>query len=163
MISMSTQKEQTHSYKTTVKWTGNRGAGTTDYQTYSREHIISVDNKNDILCSSDPAFRGDNTRHNPEELLVSCISACHMLWYLHLCSQAGVIVTEYTDTATGIMKETVNGGGQFTEVALNPIVVVSDKTMIEEAHELHLKANQFCFIANSIKFPVHHNSTIHVK
>lgn len=153
---MSVEKEKTHNYKATVKWTGNKGAGTSNYQAYDREHIIFVDNKKEVLGSSDPAFRGDNTKHNPEELLVSSLSACHMLWYLHLCSQSGVVVTEYIDNATGIMKETENGGGQFIEVTLNPMVTVTEIAMIEMANELHKKANELCFIANSVNFPVYH-------
>jgi organic hydroperoxide reductase OsmC/OhrA len=155
--------EQQHIYKTTIKWTGNKGLGTTNYQAYDREHIISIDNKNDILGSSDPAFRGDKTKHNPEDLLVSSISSCHMLWYLHLCSQAGIVVIDYIDNATGIMKETENGGGCFTEVTLNPVVTITDKTMIEKANGLHKKANELCFIANSVNFPVHHYPKAKVK
>lgn len=116
-------------------------------------------NKKNIYGSSDPLFRGDKTKHNPEDLLVSSLSACHMLWYLHLCSQAGVIVTDYIDNATGTMVETESGGGQFTEVTLNPKVTVTDKAMIEKANELHQKANELCFIASSVNFRVRHNPT----
>jgi organic hydroperoxide reductase OsmC/OhrA len=145
-----------HHYKTTIRWTGNKGTGTDNYRNYERSHQITIENKSDILGSSDPAFRGDRTKHNPEDLLVSSLSACHMLWYLHLCSEAGVIVVDYIDNATGIMHETSNGGGHFTEVTLNPIVTVTECTMIEKANELHKKANELCFIANSVNFPIHH-------
>lgn len=148
-----------HHYKATIKWTGNKGEGTANYKAYEREHIVSIENKADIIGSSDPAFRGDKTKHNPEELLVSSLSACHMLWYLHLCSEAGIIVMDYVDNATGIMTETVNGGGQFTEVTLNPTVTVADQSMIDKANELHKKANELCFIANSVNFPVRHQPT----
>lgn len=152
-----------HHYKTTVKWTGNKGEGTTNYRAYEREHIVSIDNKADILGSSDPAFRGDKTKHNPEDLLVSSLSACHMLWYLHLCSEAGIIVTEYIDNATGVMNETANGGGQFIEVTLNPTVTITQQSMIDKANELHKKANELCFIANSVNFPVRHKPTTIIK
>lgn len=155
--------DKTHSYKATIKWTGNKGLGTTNYQTYDREHLICIDSKPDISGSSDPAFRGDSTKHNPEDLLVSSLSACHMLWYLHLCSQAGVVVTDYFDNATGIMEETESGGGYFKEVTLNPIVTVTEDTMIDKANELHKKANELCFIANSVNFPVYHNPTTKTK
>lgn len=148
-----------HHYKATIKWTGNKGEGTTDYRTYERTHIVSIDNKTDILGSSDPAFRGDKTKHNPEDLLLSSLSACHMLWYLHLCAEAGIIVTDYLDNATGIMTEISNGGGRFTEVTLNPAVTVADPSMIDKANELHKKANELCFIANSVNFPVRHQPT----
>ncbi len=145
-----------HDYKLTVKWTGNVGTGTSDYKSYQRSHVISVENKPEIAGSSDPAFRGDKTKHNPEELLVASISSCHLLWFLHLCAEAGVVVTDYVDNATGIMAETSNGGGHFTEVTLNPTVTVAENSMIEKADELHKKAHELCFIANSVNFPVHH-------
>ena len=148
-----------HDYKLTVKWTGNSGTGTSDYQSYQRSHVISVENKPDIAGSSDPKFRGDKIKHNPEELFVASISTCHLLWYLHLCAEAGVIVTDYADNAVGIMTETSDGGGHFTEVTLNPTVTVTENSMIEKANELHKKANEFCFIANSVNFPVHHKPT----
>lgn len=148
-----------HHYKATIKWTGNKGEGTANYRAYERDHIVSIDNKADILGSSDPAFRGDKTRHNPEDLLLSSLSACHMLWYLHLCSEAGIIVTDYRDNATGIMTETSNGSGYFTEVTLNPTVTVANQSMIDKANELHKKANELCFIANSVNFTVKHRPT----
>lgn len=151
-----------HHYKTTIKWTGNKGSGTIGYQNYERSHTIDITGKQTIFGSSDPAFRGDNTKHNPEELLVSSLSACHMMWYLHLCSNEGVIVTDYIDQATGIMEETKNGGGQFQEVILNPIITVTELSMVEKAIGLHQKANELCFIANSVKFPVKHNPTIKI-
>src|SRR3954468_9175486 len=94
-----------HHYSLNVKWTGNRGKGTTGYADYDRSHTISVNGKSDILGSSDAAFRGDTSRHNPEDMLVASLSTCHMLWYLHLCADAGIAVTHYTDNATGTMIE----------------------------------------------------------
>jgi organic hydroperoxide reductase OsmC/OhrA len=145
-----------HHYKTTVAWTGNWGAGTTRYDGYDRNHTFSVENKANILCSSDAAFRGDGTRHNPEDMLVYSLSSCHMLWYLHLCADEGVIVTDYTDQATGTMLESPGGGGRFVEVTLHPSVKVKDASMIDKANELHNKAHEKCFIANSCNFPVKH-------
>lgn len=146
-----------HKYKVQINWTGNNGSGTDHYKNFERSHNIKVDNKTDILGSSDPAFRGDKTKHNPEELLLASISSCHMLWYLHLCSEEGVIVIDYIDNATAIMEESPNGSGRFIEATLNPIVTVKENSMIDKANEIHKKANQFCFIANSLNFTVKHN------
>jgi organic hydroperoxide reductase OsmC/OhrA len=148
-----------HNYTITIKWTGNTGEGTSNYRAYERSHTIIADNKAAISGSSDPVFRGDKTKHNPEDLLVASLSACHMLSYLHLCAVAGVIVIDYIDNATGTMVETPDGGGHFTEVTLNPIVTVTESSMVVKANELHKKANELCFVANSVKFPVHHGPT----
>lgn len=145
-----------HNYQVTVQWTGNKGSGTSSYQAYERSHTILKEGKQAILASSDPAFRGDNTRHNPEELFLASISSCHMLWYLHLCSEAGIVVVDYQDSATGVMVESGDGGGKFSEVTLNPVVTVSASAMISKANELHSKANALCFIANSLNFKVGH-------
>lgn len=147
----------THQYKATVKWTGNAGKGTASYRAYDRSYVISINDKPNILGSADPAFRGDWTKHNPEDLFLTSLSACHMLWYLHLCSEAGIIVTEYTDDARGTMEEVSNGGGRFTEVILNPVVKITDVAMKDKANDLHNKAKELCFIANSVNFPVLHN------
>lgn len=151
-----------HHYKATITWTGNKGAGTTDYTSYERSYEVAVVGKPTIFGSSDAAFRGDATKYNPEDLLVTSLSSCHMLWYLHLCSAAGVIVVDYTDDATGLMTETSDGGGHFAVVTLNPVVTVKELSMVETAHELHKKANKLCFIANSVNFPVYHKPTIRV-
>ena len=148
-----------HYYKIGVQWTDNTGSGTAGYRLYERSHIIKVENKPDIAASSDPGFRGDRTKYNPEELLVASLSSCHMLWYLHLCAEAGVIVVEYIDQASGIMAETADGGGKFNEVLLSPVVTVRETSMIEKANALHERANELCFIANSVNFPVRHRPT----
>jgi len=148
--------DRSHNYSLTIKWTGNRGTGTSDYRAYDRNHIIQSELKDDIDGSSDPAFRGDKTRYNPEDLLVASLSSCHMLSYLHLCAVGGVVVTDYVDNASGRMVETHDGGGHFVEVTLKPVVTVKDTSMIAKANELHHKAGELCFIARSVNFPVNH-------
>ncbi len=149
---------KTHEYQTLVEWTGNEGSGTTDYRSYNRNHRIICEGKAAISGSSDPAFRGDASRHNPEELLVASIASCHMLWFLHLCSQAGVVVTAYEDGATGFMKETADGSGHFTGVTLRPRVTILEKSMEAKVNDLHHQAGKLCFIANSCNFPVRHEA-----
>ena len=151
---------KTHHYQSTVTWTGNKGSGTSDYLSYSRDHIIAIENKPDLHGSSDTAFRGDGTKHNPEDMLLASLSVCHMLWYLHLCADAGIIVTAYTDNPSGVLQERESGGGKFTEVNLQPIVTIANADMIELALSLHEKAHDNCFIANSVNFPVKHEPRI---
>jgi len=145
-----------HSYQTQVVWTGNTGSGTIDYKAYERSHTISIKNKTVIMCSSDAAFRGDQTKHNPEDLFLSSIASCHMLWYLHLCAEAGIVVLSYEDTAVGMMEEFSNGSGHFTEVILRPQIVITNTNMIDKANALHHEANNMCFIANSCNFSIRH-------
>jgi organic hydroperoxide reductase OsmC/OhrA len=145
---------KTHEYAVHVRWTGNTGQGTSGYRIYSRDHELSADEKPPVPGSSDPAFRGDPTRYNPEELLVGSLSACHMLWYLHLCAVAGIVVTEYIDDAIGKMEQTADGGGRFTSVVLRPAITVEPGADLSRAEALHEQAHGLCFIARSVNFAV---------
>lgn len=138
-------------------WTGNTGQGTANYRSYLRDHEINVPGKPSIPGSSDPKFRGNPNRYNPEELFLSALSTCHMLWYLHLCADAGIVVVFYEDRAEGVMEESSDGGGRFVRVTLRPLVRV--KGSIEQAEALHQRAHELCFIANSVNFPVEHEAT----
>jgi organic hydroperoxide reductase OsmC/OhrA len=142
-----------HHYQVKIIWTGNRGSGTSAYRDYDRDHIITASGKPEIAGSSDPAFRGDATRWNPEDLLLASISACHKLWYLHFCSVSGVVVTDYIDEAEGTMLTDASGGGQFSEMLLRPQVTIS-KGDADLALKLHHDAHEKCFIANSVNFPI---------
>ncbi|MEN5115117.1 OsmC family protein [Brevundimonas diminuta] len=149
-----------HHYAVKVTWTGNTGAGTRTYRGYEREHDISAGRKPTIAGSADASFRGDPSRWNPEELLVAALSACHKLWFLGLCSQAGIVVTEYEDAAEGLMIEEAGGGTQFVSVTLRPSVIISSDSDEAKAAELHHEAHAMCFIARSVNFPVTHVPTI---
>lgn len=155
--------DKQHHYELTVEWTGNTGSGTSGYRQYERSHAIRAAQKPALLASSDPAFRGDPTRYNPEVLLLASLSSCHMLWYLHLCAEAGITVVAYTDAATGTMEETAAGGGRFCQVTLHPRVAVLHEAMVEKAVSLHQTAQARCFIANSVNFPVHHRPTCYAQ
>jgi organic hydroperoxide reductase OsmC/OhrA len=141
-----------HHYHVTVTWTGNQGTGTSGYKAYRRDHAIESAGKATILGSSDPAFLGDRTRWNPEDLLVASTSACHKLWYLHLCAEAGIAVLAYVDEAEGTMVE--GEKGRFTKIVLRPRVTVRAGDDVALAQRLHHDAHEQCFIANSLNFPV---------
>ncbi|MCZ2075627.1 MAG: OsmC family protein [Bryobacteraceae bacterium] len=150
-----------HEYRITTTWTGNLGTGTSGYRAYRRDHEIHAARKSaSIPGSSDPVFRGDPSRYNPEELLVAALSACHMLSYLHLCAEAGIAVTEYRDEAAGYMAVEKDGGGRFTRVVLRPQVAITDTGRAPEAISLHDKAHGLCFIARSVNFTVEHEASI---
>jgi organic hydroperoxide reductase OsmC/OhrA len=147
-----------HHYNTIVTWTGNLGKGTTDYKSYERDHIITVPGKPEIPGTSEVSMMGNKVRYNPEELLLASLSACHMLWFLFLCSKNNVVVTEYVDSAAGTMINTPDGGGYFTEAVLKPQITISGILNEELMEQLHVEANKLCFIANSCNFPVKHEA-----
>lgn len=151
-----------HRYETVLNWTGNRGEGTASYRGYDRDHDLAAAGKPPIPGSSDPAFRGDPARWNPEELLVASLSACHQLWYLHLCATAGIVVTAYEDRAEGVMVEEANGAGQFSTVVLRPLVTVAPGSDTDKALTLHHEAHAMCFIARSVNFAVTHEPRIRI-
>ena len=150
---------QEHRYQTLLSWTGNKGTGTSNYKAYDRNYDIILEGKSTLPGSSDPAFRGDPTRHNPEDLLLASISSCHMLWFLHLCSVNKIAVTKYDDPATAIMTMNPDGSGQFISAALNPTVTIAQGCDLEKANALHHEANKLCFIARSVNFPIEHKPT----
>ncbi len=148
-----------HLFQVQVQWQGNRGSGTSDYRAYSRDHVITSLGNPPIHGSSDRVFHGSAERWNPEEMLVAALSQCHMLSYLHVATSNGIVVEAYRDEASGIMKQTANGGGHFTSVTLRPVVTISAGDP-ELARELHREAREKCFIAASVAFPVGHEATI---
>jgi organic hydroperoxide reductase OsmC/OhrA len=149
----------THLYRATIRWTGDLGSGTSDYRAYSRDHDIDLPGKPTIHASSglSPGSRPD--RVNPDELLVASLASCHMLWYLHLASEAGVVVTSYEDHAEGTLELVRDTGGRFIEAVLHPEVVLSSGEPAR-ALALHAEAHRKCFIANSVNFPVRYEPTI---
>jgi organic hydroperoxide reductase OsmC/OhrA len=151
-----------HRYTVTSVWTGDRGTGTSGYRDYDRSVTLSIHGKPDVLASSDKPFRGDPSRWNPEDLLLASLSECHLLSYLHACVEAGVIVRDFTDKAIGIMFEDGRGGGKFTEVVLRPHVIIAEESMRDAAMQAHHQAHEWCFIANSVNFPVRVEPTVRV-
>lgn len=152
-----------HRYSVRATWTGDRGTGTSGYREYDRAVTLQISGKPDLAASADKPFRGDPARWNPEDLLLAALSECHLLAYLHACVAAGVVVVGYHDDATGLMVEDGRGGGAFREVTLHPRVTVAEASMVEAARVAHVQANEWCFIANSVNFPVHHEATIDVR
>lgn len=148
-----------HHFAIALEWTGNRGTGTSGYKAYGRDHVVRAEGKHEINGSSDRVFHGDADRWNPEEMLIAALSQCHLLSYLHVAASNGVVVTGYTDAATGIMEQTADGGGHFTSVTLRPVVTISAGDL-DLARSLHHDASLKCFIANSMNFPVRHEPQV---
>jgi organic hydroperoxide reductase OsmC/OhrA len=148
-----------HHFSATVEWLGNRGTGTSSYKAYGRENVISAEGKPPIEGSSARVFHGNRERWNPEELLIAALSECHMLSYLHVAASHSIVVTSYSDTASGTMRLRADNGGQFTQVTLRPEVTIESGD-VELAVSLHREASEKCFIAASVNFPVHHEPTV---
>jgi organic hydroperoxide reductase OsmC/OhrA len=155
------ERARQHHYRVLNQWSGNLGTGTSTYRAYSRDYELKgADKTEPIRGSSDPMFRGDRTRYNPEELLLGALSGCHMLWVLHLCADAGIVITEYSDEATGEVIEHPDGSGEFTRVVLHPRMVITDAARIAEATAIHDRAHHVCCLARSVNFAVEHEPIV---
>lgn len=154
---------RTHHYELLINWTGNTGSGTQTLRSYSRNLEVMAAGLQAIAASSDPAFRGDPARWNPEQLFLASIAQCHMLWYLGMAAEAGVVVTAYEDRPVGIMIEEANGAGQFESVTLRPLVTITPDSDAALAQSLHDRVGEYCFIARSIKTSIHHKVTVQIQ
>ena len=143
-----------HDYTSRVVWTGNTGEGTAHYKAYARTWDIAVPGKPLVHCSNDPLLGGDPTRMNPEDLLLSALSACHLLWYLLYASEAGIVVTRYEDTPRGVGEVGRGGAGRFVSAELRPVIHVALGADMGEAEAIHHRIHEVCFIARSVNFPV---------
>ena len=150
-----------HDYTARIAWTGNRGEGTRTYRGYDRMWDIATPGKPVVHCSNDPLLGGDPALPNPEELLLASLSACHMLWYLHLASAAGIVVTGYSDDPLGVGESAPDGSGRFVRAVLRPEIAVAAGTDIAVADAIHARIHEHCFIARSVNFPVAYAATYH--
>ncbi len=143
----------THIYRARVRWTGDRGTGTSGYRDYGRDHVIETADHPVIAASSSTGYGMDPTRYNPEELVVAALSSCHMLWYLHLCAVRGVVVRSYRDDAEATLSQGAGGSARLVRATLRPQVTLSSGAK-ETALALHHEAHAKCYVANSMNFPV---------
>ena len=153
----------THDYTARVVWTGNRGAGTASYRGYDRTWDIATPGKPVMHCSNDPLLGGDPTLPNPEDLLLSSLASCHMLWYLHLASAAHIVVEAYEDDPLGVGETERGGAGRFLRAVLRPRIVLAPGSSPEAADRIHHDIHQYCFIARSVNFPVTYEATYEVR
>ncbi|MDM7885366.1 OsmC family protein [Curtobacterium sp. RHCKG23] len=152
-----------HSYEVAVRWTGDRGTGTSGYRDYGRDHTISAAGKQDVAGSADPAFRGDRDRWNPEELVLAALAQCHMMSYLYVAVQRGFTVVDYQDSASTSLDVHRDGTGELTGATLRPVVTILEADRVEDAEAAHAEAGRLCFVARSVAFPVHHTPVTKVR
>ncbi len=155
---------KSHQFNGSLEWSGNLGSGTSAYDQYGRNFEVNTPGKFPIQGSADPAFRGDAERINPEDFFLNALSSCHMLWYFHLCADAGVIVVDYRDEYAGFLEIGEGGVGRMTSVVLHPHVTIDAQASVANALdlaiELHHKAHEKCFIANSVTTAVSCEPTV---
>lgn len=152
--------KKVHDYTTAVRWTGNTGQGTATYKGYDRTWDIIVPGKEVIHCSNDPLLGGDPAKMNPEDLLLSALSACHMLWYLHLASVAKIRVLAYEDQPIGEGENMPDGSGRFLRATLKPRIEVEAGSDVKRAQNIHNEIHKYCFIARSVNFPISYEAEI---
>lgn len=153
---------QLHTYSVDLTWTGARRSGTTSFTAYGRDHELRSGDRPALPGTSDPHFRGDPTRWSPEDLLVSSLAQCHMIWLLHLAARDGVAIVGYSDSATGTNRISSAGQGGFVEVVLHPRVSVAIGAALPDGSpvtddvlaSLHAEAQERCYISRSVNFPV---------
>ena len=143
-----------HAYTARIAWTGDRGEGTRHYRGYDRTWDIATPGKPVVHCSNDPLLGGDPALPNPKDLLLASLSACHMLWYLHLASVAGIVVTGYVDDPLGTGESAPDGTGRFVRAVLRPEITLVASTDLAAADAIHGRIHAHCFIARSVNFPV---------
>lgn len=143
-----------HEYTARVVWTGNRGTGTRYYRGYERTWNVETPGKPVIRCSNDPLLGGDPRLHNPEDMLIAALSACHMLWFLHFASDAGITVIAYEDDPRAVGETDAGGASRFLSATLRPRITVARGTDLHRADALHGCVHEVCFIARSVNFPV---------
>lgn len=148
-----------HLFKAALNWTSNKKEQDLSLKVYSKSHQVKIEGKPILNVSAAKAFKGDPSLYNPEDLLLSSLVSCHMMSYLYVCSQNGIEVLEYSDSAEATLEVNPDGSGRFVEVKLKPKIIIANSDKIELALELHKKANQLCFIANSCNFPVLHEAS----
>jgi organic hydroperoxide reductase OsmC/OhrA len=144
-----------HKYKTYLHWSSEGGEGTKTYKSFARTHRITAKTKSG---GDKPAIVATSAFHsldhyNPDEMLLASLSSCHMLWYLHLCSENGVVVTDYRDQAELVLRLDAKGEGKVESATLHPRVMILSGDL-EVARALHKDAHSKCFVANSVNFPV---------
>jgi organic hydroperoxide reductase OsmC/OhrA len=150
-VGMRTDPPAVHRYATTLTWTGSTGVG---YEDYGRGHEVrAAPAEQGLALSSDPAFRGDPARLNPEALLVAAASSCQLLSFLAVAARARIDVVDYADDATGEMPEPAGSGERMwvQRIVLSPRITVRGGASDDRLRRLVDLAHRECFIASSLR------------
>ena len=152
-----------HLFKVALNWMKKDNISSSSTRIYTKSHHISIEGKPDLEVSAAKAFKGDPNLYNPEDLLLSSLTSCHMMSYLYCCMQYKIEVISYQDHSEATLQVNPDGSGKIVKVDLFPEIIISDSSQIELALSLHKKANELCFIANSCNFPVYHHAKCSAK
>jgi organic hydroperoxide reductase OsmC/OhrA len=140
----------THTYRTELSWQGTTAVG---YDAYDRAHrLVAAPARAPLELSSDPAFRGDPDRLNPEQLLLAAASSCQLLSFLAVAARARIDVVAYTDEAEATMPED-DKPMRLTRISLRPVITLAAAADVTDQRLDHLVevAHRECFIANSLR------------
>lgn len=152
-----------HLFKVALNWMKKDNISSSLSRIYTKSHHISIEGKPDLEVSAAKAFKGDPNLYNPEDLLLSSLTSCHMMSYLYCCMQYKIEVISYQDHSEATLQVNPDGSGKIVKVDLFPEIIISNSSQIELALSLHKKANELCFIANSCNFPVYHHPKCNAK
>lgn len=152
-----------HLFKVALNWIKKEPQTDSSTRIYTKSHHISIEGKPDLEVSAAKTFKGDPNLYNPEDLLLSSLTSCHMMSYLYCCMQYKIEVISYQDHSEATLQVNPDGSGKIVKVDLFPEIIISDSSQIELALSLHKKANELCFIANSCNFPVYHHAKCSAK
>ena len=152
-----------HYFKASLQWNLKSEADFKSKKIYTKNHTISFEGKESISVSAAKVFKGDPTLVNPEDLLLSSVTSCHMMSYLYVCQQNNIEILSYQDHSEAILEVNSDGSGKITKIILNPTIKIKDESKIDLAISLHKKANQLCFIANSCNFPILHHPSVYAE
>lgn len=142
-----------HLFEGTLRWTGRHLSDPPSSGSYTRDCVVEIDGKPPIEGSAPASFGGDDARHNPEGLLVASLMQCHFLTFMALAARAGVKVTGYHDRGTGRLAIR-DGRMRMVQATMRPRVELADPAHAARLDELHHRAHEGCFIANSVNFEV---------
>jgi organic hydroperoxide reductase OsmC/OhrA len=146
-----------HRYTARCSWSGSTGVG---YDSYDRSHQAAAPPASVALdLSSDPAFRGDPERLNPEQLLVLAAASCQLLSFLAVASRARLDVIGYEDEAEGVMPEDERPV-RITTITLHPRITMRAGPTEDRVRHLVEVAHRECYIANSLRTEVRVEPTI---
>ncbi|MGM0983405.1 MAG: OsmC family protein [Pseudomonadota bacterium] len=137
-------------HQSAIRWQHN--SHETDANTYSRNHCVTLNGDQQVDVSASVEFKGDPSCADPEQMLISAVSSCHMLFFLAIAEFQGYRVESYEDDPVGHLESSNKKGLEITRIELSPRITFGGDKMPDEnaISRIHANAHKSCFIRNSI-------------